>query len=448
MRTALARTAAVLLAISLVGLGCSTKKSDDGSGKQPNKQATEKIDYASIGLWDDGPCDAAKPPLKIGLMVVFESPVISLGDQALALEAAAAAFNKRGGANGSCIKVFTCDDGANLDQSLACVKQIDKVGVVATVNDQGTAAQAEVAQAMRDAKIPRIAGNVTNNDWDDANAYPMDAAGTGETFLSPEMLLKDGIKKVGAVRVDLAAASALKTLLNTIFKDQGLNIAFDAPVPGGTTDFTQFILGAQDANVGGLLLALGEQEAVQVVKAGQQLGTKLVMASSLGSFPHKTVADLGDFATQMRFMWSYPPATVDLPVYRALRSDLAASGQAALQPGTLKASPMRSWIGLYALLKMIRDAKLTDFSRDSITNLLQAATDVDMLGIFGNEKWTPNKNHAGMFKRAGTNHWAIYKWDPDAKAPDGLKGGNFVESSTLDFDKVLCGSAFGGPEPC
>ncbi len=59
---------------------------------------------------------------------------------------------------------------------------------------------------------------------------------------------------------------------------------------------------------------------------------------------------MGDFAEQMAFLWSFPPATADLPVYDALRSDLAASGEEALQPENLKASPMRSWIGLYGLL--------------------------------------------------------------------------------------------------
>ena len=63
---------------------------------------------------------------------------------------------------------------------------------------------------------------------------------------------------------------------------------------------------------------------------------------------------------------------------------------------------MRSWIGLYALLKMIRDAKMQTFTRDGITAMLRKAKDVPMLGIFGDEKWTPNTNHAGLFKRAGT----------------------------------------------
>ena len=42
------------------------------------------------------------------------------------------------------------------------------------------------------------------------------------------------------------------------------------------------------------------------------------------------------------------------------------------------------------------------------------------------------------------NHWAIYRWDAEADAPGDLEG-NFVESSTIDFDEVLCGSPFGAP---
>jgi hypothetical protein len=76
--------------------------------------------------------------------------------------------------------------------------------------------------------------------------------------------------------------------------------------------------------------------------------------------------------------------------------------------------------------------------------MLQQAKDVPMLGMFGDENWTPNLNHPGIFKRAGTNHWGVYAWDGTAKAPGGLDG-NFVEKKTLSFDEVLCGSPFGAP---
>ncbi len=91
--------------------------------------------------------------------------------------------------------MHTCDDGANLDQAVACVHQIDEAGVVATVNDQGTAGQAEVSAAMAEAKIPRVASNVTSDDWGDPNAYPIDPSGTGGTFMHPAALAEVGVNE-------------------------------------------------------------------------------------------------------------------------------------------------------------------------------------------------------------------------------------------------------------
>ena len=115
-------------------------------------------------------------------------------------------------------------------------------------------------------------------------------------------------------------------------------------------------------------------------------------------------------------------------MYEALRADLAASGEEALQPENLKASPMRSWIGLYALLKMIRDAKHDRRSpaRASPT-MLQQAKDVPMLDMFGGENWTPNADHPGLFKRAGIEPLGGLRVGSRREGPGGFDG-NFVES--------------------
>jgi len=446
------RAMGVLLAMSLVMAACGSSSDDGdsagGSGGGGGKAAQAvKVDYDAVGLWDDGPCDTAKPPLKIGTMTVFESPVLSQKDQVTALEASATAFNKRGGANGSCIKIVACDDGANADQAVGCVRTIDDAGVVATVNDLTTAGAAEVNSAMSKAGIPQVANNVTPDNWGDPNVYPIEAGGTGITFMLPQGLVEQDVKEIGILRVDQAAASAMSGLLEGIYGDQGVTFPVDVPVTAGTTDYSQFILAAQNKDVGGVILAVGEQEAVQLVKAGQQLGTKMLFGSSLGSFPHAAVKDLGEFSGQMVFATSYPPATIDLPVYKAMRADLAASGDKALQPASLRVSSVHSWVGMYGLLWMLRNAKMTDFSREGVTKMLKESPEVPMLGIFGDENWQPNEDHPGLFKRAGTNHWGFYKWDADAPAPDGLKG-NFVESGDANFDELLCGSPLGAPEPC
>ena len=246
MSRTLLRMLAVLMALALVAGACgddddSGGGDDGGDGGEP----AEEIDYEAIGLWDDGPCDEAAEPLVVGLITTFESPVISLGDQATALEASAEAFNERGGANGSCIEVENCDDGANLDQAVACADQLIDAGVVAMINDQATAGQKEISDAFAAAGIPRLAGNVTNNDWADQNAYPLDASGTGTTFLMPQALIDVEALEIGIIRVDSAGAGAMQGLLQDNFEDDGATFVYDAPVPAGTTDFTQFIQGAE-----------------------------------------------------------------------------------------------------------------------------------------------------------------------------------------------------------
>ena len=119
MPKSLARALALFVALTLIVAACGGDDGDEsGDEGGPPTTAAQPLDYEAIGLWDDGPCDPAKKPLVLGLMTVFESPVLSLEDLATALEASADAFNERGGANGSCVEVHTCDDGANVDQAV------------------------------------------------------------------------------------------------------------------------------------------------------------------------------------------------------------------------------------------------------------------------------------------------------------------------------------------
>ena len=243
------RLLAVVTVVAVLATGCG------GGRRQPtatDRPSAESIDYEALGLWDDGPCDESKAPLRIGFMATLESGVISLASFGGVLEASASAFNQRGGANGACVKVVTCDDKANVDDAVNCVRQLDDAGVVATVNDQGTAGAAEVSAAMAEAGIPRVASNVASADWGDPNAYPTDAGGTGSVFLLPQGLLEEGATKLALVRVDLAQASALTGFLETIYEDDGVSFPIDIPVAAGTTDYTQFILAAQQANADGL----------------------------------------------------------------------------------------------------------------------------------------------------------------------------------------------------
>ena len=431
------RTAATVLA--LVAAGCSG--GDDGGSATPPPDTVAATDLTEIGLWDDGPCDTALEPLVVGLTAPFQTPVISAEDQALALEAAVVAFNGRGGANGHCIEAVTCDEEADPEVALECVRTLDDAGVAVTINDSTAATPGpEVGDAFESAGIARFAINAATPDLSDPNAYPIDAGGIGTTMVMPQALVDQGITRIATVRVDLPNASAIIGLFEDIYPD--VEFVADLAVPAGTTDYSQFVLGAQDAGAEGVVVPLGGQEAIQVLQAAQQLGTDLAFSTSLGTLPYDDLADLGDLADQIVLNGSTPPATADLAAVRVLTADLAASGEDVLQPARLKATPMRSWVGLYALLTILRDAGTEDFSRANLTELIEASGPIDMLGLTAD--WTPDTDNPGTFPRTGNGDYAFWRWDPEAAYGDA--DGNLVEDGRVDFNDLLCGSPLGAPE--
>jgi branched-chain amino acid transport system substrate-binding protein len=454
----------VALVVGVLGLGASacTESDDegatetttagsgaatDGTGADGGETgAAEPIDYVGLGLWDDGPCDDSLEPLVVGLTTAFETAIITAVDAAVALEASAVGFNERGGANGHCIEVVTCDDGADPNRAIECARSADESGVVVTINDSSNGPGPEVGDVYREAGIARFAVASGTPDLTDLNTYPFDAGGIGTTIVMPQGLVDEGVTKIAVIRVDIAAFSALFPIYEGIYADRGIEFVADIPVVAGTTDYSQYILAAEAAGAEGVMLAVGGQEGIQVLRAGQQLDTDLLISASLGTLPYADMVSLGDFADQIILNSSSPPATADVPVLAAVLDDLAASGADFLQPETLKATPMHSWIGLYALLSIIRTAGTEDFSRTNITSLIEASGEIDMLGLTA--PWTPNVANPGAFPRTGNGFYAFWRWDPAADF-DGNGEGNFVAAGEVDFQELLCGSALGAPaESC
>jgi hypothetical protein len=123
-------------------------------------------------------------------------------------------------------------------------------------------------------------------------------------------------------------------------------------------------------------------------------------------------------------------------VINQIVADLEAnSDEDLLKRPNLKASPMRSWIGLYALLQILRADGGTEFTREGVKALIDASGPIDMLGI--TPDWTPATDHAGAFTRAGSGYYSFWKLDPAAET--------FVLASEADWDTVICGSPIGGP---
>jgi hypothetical protein len=91
---------------------------------------------------------------------------------------------------------------------------------------------------------------------------------------------------------------------------------------------------------------------------------------------------------------------------------------------------LKSWVYMYALVKMTRDAGLTEITGEAITEMLNEVTDLDMGGL--TPPWTPNATSEGIFERVSQPYYWTGRWDADEE--------NFV----LDDEQVNVVAALGG----
>lgn len=235
-----------------------------------------------------------------------------------------------------------------------------------------------------------------------------------------------------AIDPDLGAA-ALQTIIDPLVSAYGGEVVADIPVTIGTSDYSQFVLAAQNAGADGVLMAAGGEEVIQVLRAAEELDTDLRFSLSLGSVSREDVASFGDFAGQLVFNGELPPATADPEPYPLLAvavRDLAASGDPVLQPDALTNASLKSWVYLYALISIIRDAELTEITPATVTGALREATDVDLGGL--TQPWTPNATSEGIFRRVSNPWYRTATWDSESE--------NFVlDPDQLDAVALLAG---------
>lgn len=400
--------AAAMCTIVLGAGACTEDSGDDDEAAAGDGGSGSAVEVEPSGLLtDDGPCDESLEPYPLGIMTVFESPVLSLIDQVVAAEAAVTAFNERGGIAGHCMEITTCDTGLDPNGEIDCAREFVEGGVVATVHDTTAANPTGVIETTEPAGLPRIGISPGSEEMGAANSYPIGAGGVGTTFMMPAQLARDGHTEIAMIHVDTPPIQALAGLLEPMLDAYGAELTAKIPVPQGTTDYNQFILAAQDSGATGVMLPLGEAEAVQVIRAAEQLGSDLEFATSLGTFGQADVEDLGSFADQVLFNSELPPVTASLdrwPILGDVIIDLSASGETELEREQIKSSSFRSWLAVYALDQVVEQfGDPDDVSREAITEAFEAASDVEMFGLI--PAWTPRGGSGEGIFGAVSNPW-------------------------------------------
>ncbi len=362
----------------------------------------------------EGPCNKSLSKVPVAALIVGQTPTLDLQDQADALVASAKVFNKKyNGIGGHCFDLNVCDVKDDPNTAADCARQVAASDAVATLNDTTPFGAPEVVSILKAAGIPRLDVSPGTDELADPNSYAIGAGGAGTTFMMVPPLTRAGFKKIYLIGVDVPTIDALKSIMGTMAKAYGAEIIGLSKVPGGTTDFQQFVTAAQDAGADSVILPLGDNEAKQVLQAAQQLGSKLAFSVSQGTFGRADIKALGKFAKQMYFNAEVPPPTASTktwPVLKNIKADIATGGQKENQPEFLKSSPVRSWIALWHLKTIMENfGDPNNITKESVTAALNKATDVDTFGLI--PPWTPNKASnilGGVFNRV-SNPWYYYE---------------------------------------
>ena len=433
------RVAAAACVLALVIGACTEDPGDEGGG---SGSSDDQVAVEPSGLLvDDGACDTALDPYPIGIMTVFESPVLSLVDQVTAAEASVEAFNARGGVGGHCMDLTTCDTNLDPNGEVECARQFVDDGLVATVNDTTAANPTGVIEATVPAGLPRVGVSPGSEELSAANSYPIGGGSVGTTFMMVPPLTRDGATKVAMIHVDTPQVQALRGLLEPMLGAYDAELTAMIPVPQGTTDFQQFVLAAQDSGATGVMLALGEAEAVQVIRAAEQLDSDLTFSTSLGTFAQADVDELGAFGDRLVFNSEVPPATASLdrwPILGDVVTDLSASGDPELQRDQIKSSSFRSWLAVYALVEVVEKfGNPDDISREAITAAFDSASDVDFFGLI--PPWTPRAGTGEGLFGAVSNPW-YYQVTFDTDGGEFVIGDEYLNlvdevEGTLEYDQ-------------
>jgi len=390
--------AAFTCALGLVASACGDDKksssttlgSSSSNATSAGSGTSQPAKPAGV-LPNNGPCDAAKPPIKLATFTVIESPVLSLQDSADAGEAAVAGFNKRGGIGGRCMQLTICDSKGDPNKETACARDVVSSGAVATLNDNAIFAPDAVRTILAAAGVPRVAQNPQPADLTMTGVYSLDGGGAGTTFITVPACAVNGHKKIAAIHVDTPTIGPLFAALAPMLKAYGAELVAKIPVPAGTTDYSQFTLAAQSAGATCVMVVLGQNEAVQVLRAAGELKSSLAFSGSAASFSNDSLKSLGAVAEKMYLNGATPPLVSDYsrwPVLADLQADFDASGKANLKKDAVQINAIPPWEGVLAFTQIIEKfGDPTNVTRATVAAAVKAAKDINMYGLIPN--WTP-----------------------------------------------------------
>ena len=204
---------------------------------------TSLVACAGGGESEESGAAGSAEPIKLGVMTAVGSPVTNYPDIEVAAQAAAASINKAGGVNGADVEIVFCNTRGEANQAIACARELDEEGVVATVGRVDIFA-AQSFPVLEAAGIPDI-GTVSTGaeiDFTSPMSFPLHGGNFGAYTALPYAFQEDGDSSMVVATIDLPVGTVQGEYAETVAEDIGLDVKPMIKIPAqGVTDYSPYV---------------------------------------------------------------------------------------------------------------------------------------------------------------------------------------------------------------
>jgi branched-chain amino acid transport system substrate-binding protein len=206
-------------------------------------------------------------------------------------QAAVAEINANGGINGHLLKLVTCDNAGNPNQTNTCATQAESVGASAIV---GSAVFFPAAWSiLNKEQIPYLFGESLTPDEDKSSiSFPLSGQ-LGWYYGIAAYLKKLGVKHPALIRCEIDACAYGGTLIDQAYKLDGMDPGKTVVAPLATTDYSSFAASAMAGGTDAVIVTGTEATAVPEATALRQQGFTGKIISVSADINQDAVSQLG-----------------------------------------------------------------------------------------------------------------------------------------------------------
>lgn len=357
---------------------------------------------------------ASDDPVKVGMIAAITSPIGGNPDTRDAFLTSISQTNKRGGvgADGRKLEGIVCDTRGDANEEVACARKMVDEGVVATLNDLTYNNPAGVVDVLEAAGIPRIGLGPTNiAEFGSSVSYPI-SAGVIAAYIGTAVGFKaDGNTKICLIRTDAPTGASFRGFIAPMFEAVGVDIVCDVAVATGATDYAPYVAEVQRANPDAVLISHSQDVGTQLIASMAQLNAKFPLGGNPGTFDLDTMRKYQDITKGTVVSESFPyPSKNNVKNFPGLKqffADMKASGKKNLNPKGIRTTTFGPWIATLAFVNATKD--LDEFSNTSVTQALESAQDIDLLGL--TPAWTPSTPGFSVFESSSNHNVYVSRFD-------------------------------------